>query len=319
MDCPPIGAGTFEIENKEAIIRALQIGYRHLDLAEAYGNLKIVKEALSTAFKPISEGGLEIPRSSVFLTMKVFEISGKTHIARLLERVGVDYFDLLLYHSPTAHFGSQSTMEVNWQKLIIEKQNGNVLHIGVSNYYKQHLTRLLKYCNDSDSEFPYANEIQINPYVMPEETIDFCKYWNIRLIAYCPLGFVFSKQLLGEANVQQIASETKCDPAQVVLSWLKKLGFYVIPRSSKENHLRLNFNLHEIESKYDVLLQSLKKDGFDVFGYMIDLSMKAFSEEISWDNGQVGELKTDTEEEQRNEVSNNVEMNTEESKQKHST
>ena len=104
--CPPIGAGTFEIKNKEAIIRALQIGYRHLDLAEAYGNLQIVKEALYTAFKPISDGGLEIHRSSLFLTMKVFEISDKNHIARLLERVGVDYFDLLLYHSPTAHFGS---------------------------------------------------------------------------------------------------------------------------------------------------------------------------------------------------------------------
>ena len=297
--CPPIGAGTFEIKNKEAIIRALQIGYRHLDLAEAYGNLKIVKEALYTAFKPISDGGLNIPRSSLFLTMKVFEISDKNHIARLLERVGVDYFDLLLYHSPTAHFGSQSTMEVNWQNLIIEKQNGNVSHIGVSNFYKQHLTRLLKYCNDSDLDVPYANEIQINPYVMPEETIDFCKCWNIRLIAYCPLGFVFSKQLLGEANVQQIANETKCDPAQVVLSWLKKLGFYVIPRSSNEDHLRLNFNLHEIDSKYDNMLQSLKKDGDEVFRYMIDLSMDALLQEISWDNGQVEELKTGTEEEQR--------------------
>ena len=299
MDCPPIGAGTFEIKNKEAIIRALQIGYRHLDLAEAYGNLKIVKEALYTAFKPISDGGLEIHRSSLFLTMKVFKISGKNHIASLLERVGVDYFDLLLYHSPTAHFGSQTTMEVNWQKLIIEKQNGNALHIGVSNFYKQHLTRLLKYCNDSDLDVPYANEIQINPYVMPEETIDFCKCWNIRLIAYCPLGFVFSKQLLGEANVQQIANETKCDPAQVVLSWLKKLGFYVIPRSSNEDHLRLNFNLHEIDSKYDVMLQYLKTDGDEVLSYMIDLSMDALLEEISWNNGQVEELKTGTEEEEQ--------------------
>ena len=52
MDCPPIGAGTFEIENKEAIIRALQIGYRHLDLAEAYGNLKIVKEAYLQHLSP---------------------------------------------------------------------------------------------------------------------------------------------------------------------------------------------------------------------------------------------------------------------------
>ena len=298
MDCPLIGAGTFQIENKESIIRALQIGYRHLDLAEAYGNLVIVKEALSTAFKPISEGGLEIPRSSLFLTMKVFEITSKNHIARLLERVGVDYFDLLLYHSPTAHFESQSTMEDNWQKLLVERQNGNVLHIGVSNFYKQHLTRLLKYCNDSDSEFPYANEIQMNPYVMPEETINFCKCWNIRLIAYCPLGFVFSKQLLGEDNVQQIAYDTKCDPAQVVLSWLKKLGFYVIPRSSNEDHLRLNFNLHEIDSKYDVMLQSLKKDGFNVISYMIDISMDALCQEISWDNGQVEELKTGIEVEQ---------------------
>ena len=81
-------------------------------------------------------------------------------------------------------------------------------------------------------------------------------------------------QLLGEANVQQIANETKCDPAQVVLSWLKKLGFYVIPRSSNEDHLRLNFNLHEIDSKYDVMLQSLKKDGDEVLCYMIDKSME---------------------------------------------
>ena len=117
---------------------------------------------------------------------------------------------------------------------------------------------------------------------------------------YCPLGFVFSKKLLGEANVQQIANETKCDPAQVVLSWLKKLGFYVIPRSSNEDHLRLNFNLHEIDSKYDVMLQSLKKDENKNFRcYMIDISLNALFQEISWDNGQVEELKTGTEEEQR--------------------
>jgi len=61
----------------------------------------------------------------------------------------------------------------------------------------------------------------------------------------------------------------------------------------------LNFNLHEIDSKYDVMLQSLKKDGDEVFRYMIDLSVDALLQEISWDNGQVEELKTDTEEEQR--------------------
>jgi len=148
-----------------------------------------------------------------------------------------------------------------------------VVNIGVSNCYKQHLNRLLKYCNDNHLAFPYANEILINPYVMPVETIEFCKYWNIKLIAYCPLGFAYSETLLGDEKVKLIAYELDCKPSQVVLSWLIKQGFYVIPKSSNEDHLKSNFNLQET----DILFNT----------FMIECSLDAFNQNLSWDNGEM--------------------------------
>ena len=183
LDFAQIGAGTFQISSSEDILCALRIGYKHIDLAETYGNLKKVNTALKHAFLPLSEGGLGIERKSLFITMKVHRILSNDHISDLLKIVGVDFFDLLLYHSPGGHFTNKKTMEKNWRKLIAEKDSGKVCQIGVSNFYKQHLDRLLVFCNDHRLQIPFANQILINPYVFPKETINFCKYWNIKVIA----------------------------------------------------------------------------------------------------------------------------------------
>lgn len=289
---PRIGAGTFKITTKEQIISALRIGYMHLDLAESYDNLHVVHDALLMAFKPASDGGLGIERSSLYLTLKVFSIWGDEQIPRLLEKVGTEYFDLLLYHTPLSLFKDQSTMETNWKRLIKEKTMGRVLNIGVSNFYLQHLSRLLQYCVCQNIDKPYANEIQINPYVIPEDVIDFCKEWNILIIAYSPLGFHKSTELLNERNLNQIANELNGTPAQVVLAWLKLQDYYIIPKSCNDDHLRENYDLDAIAFKlkesphaphFNEMIQSLQKPQIDLYCYMIDISLDAFLQIINWE------------------------------------
>jgi len=221
--------------------------------------------------------------------MKVHRILSNYHISDLLKIVGVDFFDLLLYHSPGGHFTNKKTMEKNWRKLIAEKDSGKVCQIGVSNFYKQHLDRLLVFCNDHRLQIPFANQILINPYVFPKETINFCKYWNIKVIAYCPLGFSYCDQILSETNVKDIALQIGCSPSQVVLSWLLKQGIHVIPRSSNEEHLKSNLDSKEVDwqmnkekPEFEEMMQSLQKSNNEVFGYMIDISIDAFCEEIKW-------------------------------------
>ena len=290
LDFAQIGAGTFQISSSEDILCALRIGYKHIDLAEAYENLKEVNKALTQAFLPLSEGGLGIERNTLFITMKVHRIFSNDHISDLLKFVGVDFFDLLLYHTPEGHFTNRKTMEKNWRYLIAEKDSGRVRQIGVSNFYKQHLDRLLVFCNNHRLQFPFANQILINPYVFPKETINFCKYWSIKVIAYCPLGYSYSDQILSEAHVKDIALQLGCSPSQVVLSWLLKQGLHVIPRSSNEEHLKSNLDSKEVDwqmngtekAEFEEMMQSLQKSNNEVFGYMIDISIDAFCEEIMW-------------------------------------
>jgi len=145
LEFPLIGAGTFEIRKSDDILCAIRVGYRHFDLAESYENLNLVRKAFRTAFLPISNGGLGIERKTIFITMKVLYIRDQSHISELLKDLGLEYFDLLLYHTLKFHFIVEETMQKSWRTMISEKNSGKVLQIGVSNYYKHHLDRLLHF------------------------------------------------------------------------------------------------------------------------------------------------------------------------------
>jgi len=130
----------------------------------------------------------------------------------------------------------------------------------------------------------------VNPYVFPAEIIDICKYWNIKVIAYCPLGYNYSEMLLREANVENIASQIGCSPSQVILSWLVKQGLYVIPRSCNAEHLKCNLESQEVDWQINGaenpelkrMMRSLQKTNDEVFSFMIDLGMDAFFQELTW-------------------------------------
>jgi diketogulonate reductase-like aldo/keto reductase len=91
----------------------LSVGYRHLDLAENYNNLQHTEQALSLALAPVTEGGLGIERKDIWITMKIL-VQSINNIGALLDGVGTDYFDLLLYHYPFSMFDSKAQLKQSW-------------------------------------------------------------------------------------------------------------------------------------------------------------------------------------------------------------
>ena len=106
---PLIGFGTYAVKTPEIIYNALSVGYRHLDLAENYNNLTHVKKALSQALAPLTEGGLGIERKDIWITMKI-PVQSIDNFSEILDEVGTDYFDLLLYHYPFSMFDSKEQL-----------------------------------------------------------------------------------------------------------------------------------------------------------------------------------------------------------------
>ncbi len=129
---PLIGFEIYLIKTPQVIYNALSVGYRHLDLAENYNNLKHVKQALSLALAPLTEGGLGIERKDFWITIKI-PVTSINNINALLAKVGTYYFDLLLYHYPFSMFDSKAQLKQSWIHMT-ELPKATVKRISVSNF-----------------------------------------------------------------------------------------------------------------------------------------------------------------------------------------
>ena len=264
---PLMGFGTYDVHDHNILLNAFKIGYRHFDLAESYYNLKYVKAALTIALQPVEEGGLGIPRDEIWLTMKVNTFSFKWNdeaetsleldgiicldrrpspeefIRSLLAEVGTEYFDLVLYHHPEHIFNSKETLIKAW-RMMADLATVLVRRVGVSNFYITHITRLLEICEECNLKKPFANEIQINPYIYQSERdlIQLCSSNDIALIAYSSLGFDGAKKLLADPLLLEIAHRIEVSTPQLVLSWLISKNICVIPKSNSYQRQQENFD-----------------------------------------------------------------------------
>ena len=152
---PLIGFGTNAVKTPQVIYNALSVGYRHLDLAENYNNLQHVKQALTLALASLMEGSLEIERKDNWITMKIPVVISINNINALLAEVGIDYFDLLLYHYPFSMFDSKAQLKQSWIHMT-ELPKATVNRIGVSNFYDSRLTKLFDVCQDLNLQKPFA-------------------------------------------------------------------------------------------------------------------------------------------------------------------
>jgi 2,5-diketo-D-gluconate reductase A len=239
---PQLGFGVFLVkpaDTERAVATALEVGIRHIDTAQMYGN----EEQVGTA---IARSGLK--RSEVFVTTKLANDShqpddAKRAFSTSLERLGFDYVDLFLIHWPLpGRYGGDYVS--TWQTLAELYREGLARSIGVSNFQAHHLRRL-----HQESEVPAAvNQIEAHPFLTQDELHDFCAAHQIVIEAWSPLG---RGAVLEDPVIVSIAKNSGKTPAQVVLRWHIQRGDIIFPKSVTPGRIKENFDIFDFELSGD--------------------------------------------------------------------
>jgi 2,5-diketo-D-gluconate reductase A len=235
---PQLGFGVFQIDPEEtaaAVKTALEIGYRHIDTAEMYGNEQGVGQG-------IRDAGLD--RADVFITSKLNNGFHKPDDARrafedTLSALESDYVDLFLIHwpLPTLYGGDFVS---TWNVLEEFARQGRARSIGVSNFQSAHLDRLAA---ESDT-IPAVNQIEVHPYFTNEEVRAYGRDHGIATEAWSPIA---QGKVLDDPVIERIADAAGRSPAQVVLRWHIQRGDIVFPKSVSPDRMRSNFALFDFE------------------------------------------------------------------------
>ncbi|MEY9835775.1 aldo/keto reductase [Streptacidiphilus sp. EB103A] len=236
VEIPQLGFGVFQIKPADTVaatLAALQVGYRHIDTAEMYGNEKEVGQA-------VRESGL--PREDVFVTSKLNN-GFHAHDAALkafdrsLADLGFDYLDLFLVHWPLPGVGD---FVETWRAMEEIYGSGRVRAIGVSNFQPHHLRRLL----DETEIVPAANQIEVHPYLTQDEVRAFDAAHGIATEAWSPIA---QGKVLDDPVISRIAQRLGRSAAQVTLRWHLQRGDIVFPKSVTRSRVEENFALFDFE------------------------------------------------------------------------
>lgn len=229
---PLVGFGTFMLGGEtctEAVAVAIESGYRMIDTAEAYGNEKAVGNG-------IKQSGVD--RKELFLVTKVnfksYENAEQT-VMQSLANLQTDYIDLLLLHWPFANYYAA------WRVLEKLYAEGKIRAIGVSNFEPDQLLDLIAY----NKIVPAVNQIETNLYCQRSVERSWMGKKQVAHMAYAPLGQGNRNEMFGEPTVLALAEKYGKTSAQVLLRFLTQKGIAVIPRSTKSEHIKENFELFD--------------------------------------------------------------------------
>ncbi|MFD0252394.1 aldo/keto reductase [Streptomyces sp. NPDC127113] len=246
VQMPALGLGVFQTppeETKAAVRDALDLGYRHIDTAAAYGNEREVGQALR-------ESG--VPRDDVFVETKIW-ISDYGYEQTLhgfdksAAKLGLDRIDLLILHQALpSDFDRTLAAYRALEKLLAD---GKVRAIGVSNFMVDHLRRLL----DATTVVPAVNQLEIHPYFQQRDVLDFDDAHRILNQAWSPIGGITfypgygedRTSVLDDPVVTGIAETHGKSPAQVLLRWGVQQGRSVIPKSTKRHRIAENIDVFD--------------------------------------------------------------------------
>ncbi|MGT2755054.1 aldo/keto reductase [Streptococcus ovis] len=246
---PKIGFGTWQIPDGEeayhSVAHALKAGYTHVDTAQIYGNEVSVGKAIADS---------DLAREDIFLTTKVwndkhdYELA-KASIDESLQKLGVDYVDLLLIHwpNPKALRENDAWKAGNagaWKAMEEAYKEGKVRAIGVSNFMIHHLEALLETAEIK----PHVNQILLAPGCPQEEVTAFCREHDILLEAYSPLG---TGSIFGNPVAQELAEKYGKSVAQVALRWSLQKGFLPLPKSVTPKNIEANLEIFDFELSAD--------------------------------------------------------------------
>lgn len=233
---PQLGFGVFQVppeKTKEATLSALDVGYRHIDTAEMYGNEKEVGQA-------VRESGID--RAELFVTSKLnngFHAHDDALAAfdQSLADLDIGYLDLFLIHWPLPKVGD---FVETWKALEEVYRSGRAKAIGVSNFQPHHLRRLL----DETDVVPAVNQIEVHPYLTQETARAFGAEHGIATEAWSPIA---QGLVLKDPVITSIADRLGKSAAQVTLRWHIQRGDIVFPKSVTRSRVEENFALFDFE------------------------------------------------------------------------
>jgi diketogulonate reductase-like aldo/keto reductase len=229
---PVLGLGVWQMapggETEQAVEWALEAGYRHIDTASMYRNEQSVGAALARS---------GVSREELFVTTKLMptHLSAARELGKSLKRLNLDYVDLYLIHWPlplrSAH---------HWRKLESLQQCGLAREIGISNFGRNRLEKLVK----GASRMPAVDQVQFSPFRYRRRLLDYCLEQRIVFEAYSPLE---RGKALQDPTITGVAERIGRTPAQVMLRWAIQHQAVVIPKSSRKEHIYANAQLFDFE------------------------------------------------------------------------
>ena len=244
VEIPQLGFGVFKVppEQTEDVTRtALEIGYRHVDTAQMYGNEAGVGRAVRAA---------GLARDEVFVTSKLDNPNHARDDAlrsfdRTLAELGFDHVDLFLIHWPLPEVGD---FVETWHALEEIYRSGRARAIGVSNFQPHHLRRLLA----AAEVVPAVNQIEVHPYLVQDDVRAFGAEHGIVTEAWAPIA---RGRVLDDPVITTIAKRLDRTPAQVTLRWAIQRGDVVFPKSVTRSRIEENFRLFDFHLDDDAMAQ----------------------------------------------------------------
>ena len=243
VKCPVVGIGTFMLTPAEAensVREALKMGYSLVDIANAYVNERAVGRGMK-------ESGVE--RGDIFLSTKLWpsEYENENAVDETLERLGVDYVDLLYIHQPAGNWLA------GYRQLEKACKEGKARAIGISNFEGKYIAELEKEWEIA----PQFIQVEAHPYFAQNELRQTLDKYGIKLMSWYPLGHG-DRSLIEEPVFRKLGEKYGKSSAQVILRWHTQMGFVVIPGSRNVDHIRDNLDIMDFTLTDDEMAEIAK-------------------------------------------------------------
>ena len=262
VKCPVIGIGTFMLTPSQAensVREALKIGYSLVDTANAYVNER-------ACGRGIKESGID--RSEVFISTKLWpsEYENENAVDETLERLGVEYVDLLYIHQPVGNWLA------GYRQLEKAYREGKAKAIGISNFEGKFIAEL-----ETKWEIvPQFIQVEAHPYFTQKELRKTLDKYGIKLMSWYPLGHG-DKTLINEPIFVALGQKYGKTPAQVILKWHTQMGFAVIPGSKNVEHIRDNLNILDFTLTDEEMAEIARLDNGERYYHRTDGQLAQFA------------------------------------------
>ncbi len=262
LKCPVVGIGTFMLSPADAEVsvrEALKMGYRLVDTANAYVNERAVGRGIKES---------KVDRKDVFLSTKLWpsEYENENAVDETLERLGVDYVDLLYIHQPAGNWLA------GYRQLEKAYKEGKAKSIGISNFEGKYIEEL-----ETKWEIvPQFIQVEAHPYFTQTELRKTLDKYDIKIMSWYPLGHG-DKSLINEPVFAELGKKYGKSSAQIILRWHTQKGFVVIPGSKNVDHIKDNLDILDFKLTDEEMAEIAKLDKNERYYHRTDEQLIQFA------------------------------------------